>query len=376
MRYAFISDLHSNLQAWRAVHRDIRSNRADYIICLGDVVGYGPSPTALMNEVHSHVDAFVLGNHDAAASGKMDDDSFNPEARDIIRWTARQLNRKAMAFLGSFPLTLVGNGFRCAHGEFSTPENFKYVLNPEDAQPSWEAVDSQLLLAGHTHAPAFFLVGASGTPREIEPQDFELEPGKRYFVNVGSVGCPRDGDPRASYCLYDTDARAVLWRRIPFDLDSYRTAVIQSGLDLERCRFLQHDPLSRTIPIREQLDFTPPTTKEKAAQTPLAAGDVTLLKRSIRRWRQLFFATLTLVLLVCGAVILSWPGKTSKEHREVRSRSHTAPSPETASRAKTKTGSRKRKSPSPSLVPPGPCQSPLPGQAPQPGLRNESSSGS
>jgi predicted phosphodiesterase len=360
MRYAFISDLHANLQAWHAVHRDIRNQCADYIICLGDVVGYGPSPARLLNEVHSHIDAFVLGNHDAVVAGKMDDSSFNPEAREIIRWTAGRLNRKASEFLGSFPLTLIGNGFRCAHGDFSKPANFEYVLNPEDALPSWQTVDTQLLLAGHTHDPAFFLIGASGIPREIEPQDFELEPGKRYFVNVGSVGAPRDGDPRASYCLYDTEARAVFWRRVAFDLDSYRSAIIQSGLDVNQCHFLKNDPLEKTIPVREQLDFTPPTLPGKAAQTPLATRDFTLLKRNLRRWKQLFFATTAAGVLACASAVWLWSGhKSHKRTTRLRSPQITAPVKPEASTTKPK--SRKRKS-----------TSPAPDQS---GLRRESSSG-
>ena len=306
MRYAFISDLHANLQAWRAVHLDIRSSRADYIICLGDIIGYGPSPGDLLNDVHAHVDAFVLGNHDAVVSGQLDDASFNPEARELIRWTASQLNPKAASFLASFPLTLVGDGFRCTHGDFAHPENFEYVLNPEDALPSWNAVDAPLLLAGHTHEPAFFLIGPSGIPRQAEPQDFEIEPGKRYFVNAGSVGYPRDGDPRASYCLYDTEARAVFWRRVPFDLDSYRTTVVQAGLDPERCQLLRNDLLAGMEPIRELLDFTPPTTPEKAVQNAIPTQDITRLKQSIRRWKLLFLFSAALVLAVLVAALWFW----------------------------------------------------------------------
>ena len=312
MRYAFISDLHANLQAWRAVHLDIRSNTVDYTICLGDIVGYGPSPAELLNEAHAHIDAFVLGNHDAVVSGKMADSSFNPEARDLIRWTATRLNRKAAAFLRSLPLTLVGNGFRCAHGEFARPANFDYVLNPDDALPSWQAVDSPLLLAGHTHAPAFFLMGPSGIPRETHPQDFEMEPGKRYFVNVGSVGYSRDGDPRASYCIYDTQNGAVFWRRVPFDLDSYRTTLIHCGLDPSRSHLLKSDPRALTIPVRELLDFTPPAVPEKAVRNAVEARDITTLKRSIKLWKRLFLAT---IIMLIAVGIVAWLSRDQHQHR-------------------------------------------------------------
>ncbi len=306
MRYAFISDIHANLQAWRAVHLDIRSSKTDYILCLGDVIGYGPSPAEVLNEVHANVDMFVLGNHDAVVSGRMDDSSFNPHAREMIRWTTSKLNRKASSFLGSFPLTIIGNGFQCAHGEFSRPASFDYVLNPEDALPSWQAVDAPLLFAGHTHEPAFFLIGPSGIPRQAEPQDFEIESGKRYFINVGSVGCSRDGDPRASYCIYDTEARAVFWHRIPFDLDSYRTTLIRSGLDPKQCDLLKRDPLAHTLPLRDKLDFTPPTVPEKAAHPIVASQDITKLKGSLRHWQQLFWTAALVVTTLSIAAIWVW----------------------------------------------------------------------
>jgi len=306
MRYAFISDIHANLQAWRAVHLDIRSSKIDYILCLGDVIGYGPAPVEVLHEVHAHVDAFVLGNHDAIVSGRMDDSSFNPHAREMIRWTASKLNRKASAFLSSFPLTIIGNGFRCVHGEFSRPASFDYVLKPEDTLPSWQAVDSTLLLAGHTHEPAFFLIGPSGVPRQIVPQDFEIEPDKRYFVNVGSVGCSRDGDPRASYCIYDTKAHAVFWRRIPFDLDSYRTTLIQAGLDPARCELLKTDPLAQALPLRDRLDFTPPITSEKAARPTVATQNITNLRRSLRHWQLLCASALLLGLISMLTVLWIW----------------------------------------------------------------------
>lgn len=320
MRYAFISDIHSNLQAWRAVHLDMRAGRIDYILCLGDLVGYGPSPAELLHEVHAHVDAFVMGNHDAAACGRMDDSSFNPHARELIRWTTTKLNRKAVKFLASLPLTIVGNGFHCVHGEFSNPSRFDYVLNPEDALPSWQAVNSPLLLAGHTHEPAFFLTGESGIPRQVPPQDFEIEPGKRYFINVGSVGCSRDGDPRACYCIYDTRAHAVFWRRIPFDLDSYRTTIIQAGLDPANSALLKLDPLAGMIPLRERLDFTPPTTPDKAAHPAVVSQDISSLHRSLRRWQRRFWIAVLAVALSATGLLWIW-----RDHGNYRERIGAAP---------------------------------------------------
>ena len=363
MRYAFISDLHSNLQAWRAVHLDIRSSRVDYIICLGDIVGYGPSPAELLNEVHSNVDAFVMGNHDAVVCGSMDDSSFTLEARELIRWTATRVNRKAAAFLRSFPLTLVGNGFRCAHGDFARPANFEYVLNPEQALPSWQAVDSQLLLTGHTHAPAFFIMGPSGIPRETVPQDFELEPEKRYFLNAGSVGYPRDGDPRASYCIYDTQAQAVFWRRVPFDLDSYRTTLIQCGLNPARSHLLAIDPRQNATPVRALLDFTPPATLDKAAKNAVATRPVAPRQTSGKTWKHLFIAALALLIATGLSLGLGMHQRQPSPAPGI-SFQETGIPPQTGKARKqktTKTGSRKRKTPLPVLAQPTPDQpAPIP----------------
>ena len=304
MRYALISDLHANLQAWNAIHLDLRSNGVDYTICLGDLVGYGPNPAEVLQAVHAQVDALVLGNHDAAVCGKLDPSHFNDAAQESIRWTRAQLGANAVRFLGTLPLTLVGVDFRCAHGEFCEPGRFDYVLAAEDAVPSWNAVDARLLFVGHTHDPALFLLGPSGTPRTVEVQDFAIEDGKRYFVNVGSVGHPRDRDPRASYCIYDTTAQAVFWRRVPFDLDAYRAAMRQAGLDPATCYFLNHDPRRNRPPVRELLSFSPPRGQGEATRNVVQVQDLATWRKRARNWRNVA-AALLLGTLCAGGLGLS-----------------------------------------------------------------------
>ncbi len=297
MRYAIVSDLHANLQAWNAVFLDLRSNAADCVICLGDLVGYGPQPAEVLQAVHQHVDHLVLGNHDAVVCGKLDEELFNDTARDLIRWTRTQLGANAVRFLGTLPLTLAGEGFRCTHGAFANPAAFPYVLTPDDALESWQQAPEPLLFVGHTHEPALYVIGASRTPHRIEPQDFEIEPGKRYLLNVGSVGSPRDGDARAAYCLYDTDQRAVYWRRVPFDLDAFRDAVRTAGIPDTASYFLHHDPRLGRRPIRELLSFSPPATPEKAVQGAVQVQTITRLRRHVRAWRTGF------VLVLMAAVL-------------------------------------------------------------------------
>lgn len=300
MRYAVISDLHANFQAWKAIHLDLRANRVDYTICLGDMVGYGPQPAEVLQAVYSEVDALVLGNHDAAICGKLDVSLFNPLAQASIRWTRAQLSRQAIRFLARLPLTLVGVGFRCAHGDFAAPAQFNYLLNPEDALPSWTTVDDPLLFCGHTHDPALFLLGPSGIPRGVPIQDFTVEAGKRYVINTGSVGHPRDGDPRASYCIYDAQTQSVFWRRVPFDLDAYRQALTEAKLDPTTAPFLNHDPRRERPAVRQLLCFSPPRTTAQAARNTVESQSLASLRRRGNVWRDIAVAALVVALAAAG----------------------------------------------------------------------------
>ena len=230
MRIAIVSDIHANLQAWNAALLDIRSSGVDHILCLGDIVGYGPNPAEVLESVHANVDYLVLGNHDAAACGKIDARLFNANAQQIIQWTRGRLTRSALRFLETLPLCLEGEFFRCTHGDFSAPGMYQYIAAAEDARASWGAVTEPLLFVGHTHQPALFLLGTSGIPRSVEPQDFALEEDKRFLVNVGSVGQPRDGDPRAAYAVFDAWANEIALRRVPYDHLLTERKIVAGGL--------------------------------------------------------------------------------------------------------------------------------------------------
>ena len=304
MRYALVSDIHANLQAWKAVLLDIRSLGADQIICLGDIVGYGPNPSEVLQSIHSEVDHIILGNHDAVACEKMDADHFQSDAQKIILWTRSQLNDKAKKFLQSLPLTLAGESFRCAHGDFADPGAFNYIIEPSEALPSWDAVPDPLLFVGHTHEPTIHVLGQSGTPHLVKPINFQLEPNKRFIVNVGSVGQPRDKDARACYCIYDTQSSLVMWRRVPFDLDAYRNALHEAGVSERPSYFLQQDPRKDMPPIREIVNFAPAVTPDKSVRDAVPVQQLTTLKRSVRTWK--IFAGIILATGLLAAFYLGY----------------------------------------------------------------------
>lgn len=238
MRYAIVSDIHANLQAWEAVVADLYAQDADMVISLGDVVGYGPRPLEALEAIVSYADYFVIGNHDAAACGLLDPAVFNTEAERLIRWTAARLG-KATLLLEKMPYSVEGDGFTCVHANAHHPASFAYLLDEDSARDSMAAVGPPLMFTGHTHVPAVHSLSPAGEYACYLPGDFALTPGCRYAVNVGSIGLARDGDYRASYCIYDSDRRAVSWRRVDFDMEGYLEDVRQYLGETDQADFLK-----------------------------------------------------------------------------------------------------------------------------------------
>lgn len=233
MRYAIVSDLHANLRAWHAVLGDLYEQGADLVVCLGDVVGYGPNPAEVLQSVRSVTDNIVLGNHDAAAVGMMDYSIFNEHARQAIEWTTTILNDEEKQFLSSVPLAIEAGDVLFVHAEVVEPGRFAYISDPAIARQNLESNSHHVTFVGHTHLPKIFERNACGEVRELPDHDARLESDKRYIVNVGSVGEPRDPeDLRARYVLYDTETREVIFRRVDFDIVSYRNDLEATTLAL------------------------------------------------------------------------------------------------------------------------------------------------
>ena len=233
MRYAIFSDVHANQQAWQAVLADAFEQRAGTLVCLGDVVGYGPKPLEVLNAVREVTPNFVLGNHDAAACGRLDPSIFNDRARSVIEWTREQLDDEARRFLNQVPLRMDGAEIQFVHAELREPGEFGYIDGIGPAELNLKAITSPLAFLGHTHLPLAFKMPRKGGQVTQQPAlDFKVERDDRYLINVGSVGEPRSTDIRASYVIYDDVTRQVSFRKVVFDVAAYKADLAEVGLDI------------------------------------------------------------------------------------------------------------------------------------------------
>ena len=229
MKHAFLSDIHANEVALNAVLDDMAAKQVTSVLCLGDLVGYGPRPREVLEQVRALTPNHLLGNHDAAVCGIIDPTDFNDEAARIARWTAGQLTDEQKEFLRDLPLMIEGDGFRCTHAEFSEPEAFWYLEDEESARAAWEMYPEEpLMCIGHTHEPMVHTLSPEGAYEVLPPEDFVLRDGWRHIVNVGSVGLPRDGDARACYATYDEISRRVDFHRVHFDVTLHAAQVKDS----------------------------------------------------------------------------------------------------------------------------------------------------
>ncbi len=227
MIFAIVSDIHANLQAWNAVHEDILRVGVDEIICLGDIVGYGPDPGRVLDSVYANCHHFVMGDHDAAVAGIVPLKQYGKAARRTIEWTREELDDSAIGFLQEMPLVLGNETFLCAHADAADPGKFRYIHQPADAKQSWDHCPEQMMFISHTHIPGIHMIGKMGVPHYLPPQDLRCNREMRYMVNTGSVGQPRDGNVDACYCVYDVDREMVTYRRVSYDVQTHLDALAQ-----------------------------------------------------------------------------------------------------------------------------------------------------
>jgi len=232
MRCAILSDIHANLVAFQTVLEDMETRGGfDEIWCLGDIVGYGPEPHACIKLLQQYKNVSVAGNHDYAAIGRIDISSLNTDAAIACRWTARQLTSEDVDYLQSLAVKLTQGNFTLVHGSPRQPLR-QYLISAVDANDNFSYFDTKFCLVGHSHVPLVFRQDKNGNCFAAGiPDTMQLEQeDHRLIVNPGGVGQPRDGDSRASYALYDSDAQVVHHYRVGYDIGATQKRMMECGL--------------------------------------------------------------------------------------------------------------------------------------------------
>lgn len=232
MRTGILGDIHSNLSALDAVLKRFEKERVERILSVGDIVGYGARPAECIERVRSIGAVVVKGNHDAACVGELDMRYFNEHARAALRWTRTVLDEEDMGWLSSLPFVADLVDCCVGHGTYHRPELFDYIQGPSDADPSLEVMTVPLCFVGHTHVPVALLRledDPGHTAYTLDPE-IDLADVRRALINVGSVGQPRDEDPRAAYAVFDSDDRRVWIGRVPYDIEDEAKRIRSVGL--------------------------------------------------------------------------------------------------------------------------------------------------
>ncbi len=228
-----VSDIHSNGDALDAVAREIARRRPDRVVHLGDLAGYNAEPERCVAWAADNAFDGVMGNHDAVACGKASGEGFNPAALRAARWSASRLSPAAAAFLARLPDRLaIGDDILLVHGAPSDPD--RYLFRVADAEEEMAVLGAgaapRVVFCGHTHVPAAFVRRRGGAVAAASPTALRLGPGDRAILNPGSVGQPRDGDPRAAFLVFDTETGEASWVRVPYDVKACQEKVLAAGL--------------------------------------------------------------------------------------------------------------------------------------------------
>jgi predicted phosphodiesterase len=228
MKFAIIADIHANLEALEVVLADAKAERCTHYACLGDVVGYNANPKECLDIVRSMGMPCVKGNHDEYCSMDINLDGFNPQAAEAVQWTRQQLTEEDRQWLRDLKyLRLVAN-FTIVHATLDGPQRWGYVFDKLAAAASFTYQNTSLCFFGHTHVPVAFI--RDSVVRGGTYSKFKIEPGRKYFINVGSVGQSRDGVAKATYVVYDMQEGTVDLRRLDYDIPKTQAKIRAAGL--------------------------------------------------------------------------------------------------------------------------------------------------
>jgi predicted phosphodiesterase len=230
MRLALISDIHGNLEALRAVLEDIERRKVDQIDCLGDVIGYGCDPVECLQLVEEHCTIKLMGNHEYAALGVLPPEAMNLHARQSIHWTLEQLGDRGISMISDFEMKAETEQYLLVHASPYEPDEWHYVLSEHEAGIGFDSFMQPLAFHGHTHLPMIFCKTPTGKLRTIVGHDFDPDEECRYLINVGSVGQPRDRDPRACYAIYDSNEVSVTYHRLDYDVEAAQAKMCRADM--------------------------------------------------------------------------------------------------------------------------------------------------
>lgn len=228
MKYAILGDVHANIQALDAVLNDAAGQGVTHYACVGDIVGYNANPIECLEKIRNICPVSVRGNHDHYCSHDENLDNFHPLAADVVGWTRKLLTDDQVAYLRGLRMIARVETFTMVHSTLDSPDSWGYVFDKLEADANFSYQTSTVCFFGHTHVPLAF--EKAETIRFGLYTKIRIGVGKKYFINVGSVGQPRDGDPRAAYVLYDMVNNLVELRRVNYDIKSAQKRIIEAGL--------------------------------------------------------------------------------------------------------------------------------------------------
>jgi len=229
MKFAVLSDIHSNLEALQVILDDAQKQKCTNYVCLGDIVGYGANPTECLELVRKLDCPTVMGNHDEYCAAEVDLTGFNPLAAEAVKWTREQLSEDQRTWLRNLKYTRQVHGFTIVHATLDLPEKWAYVFDKLAAANSFNYQHTQVCFNGHTHVPVGFVRGPNGIQGGMYTR-IKLEVGRKYFLNVGSIGQPRDRQTTSSYVTFDLVENVIELRRLEYDIPTTQKKIRAAGL--------------------------------------------------------------------------------------------------------------------------------------------------
>ena len=230
MLYGICSDIHSNATAFKAVLESMRDNGVERKVCLGDIVGYGVDTDECVDLVRENMDFCLIGNHDSVAVKNESSEGFNPYAKQAIEWTQKHLSKDSVAYIRSLPYIHEENDICFVHASPLSPADWVYVTDLEDALNAFDHFSERYCFVGHTHSPVIIASRPLAIPKILDEYEYVIANTERLLVNVGSVGQPRDRDPRACWCLLDTETKCVRLIRVEYDIRETQSRMKKQGL--------------------------------------------------------------------------------------------------------------------------------------------------